>query len=156
MHHSKRRLWKQAQSVWFSLTASDIRIIQLFDYYESVFGRVFPSQATIAERVHVSERTARRSVAHLKDLGLLLVQPRKYRDRQGRWRSHSNVYTLLSAIGATVRGLVNRLLTGRTKKARPTKTGKKEEIFDLSFVKNEGKRSILERFSKLGSKDGSM
>jgi predicted AAA+ superfamily ATPase len=156
MHHSKRRLWKQAQSVWFELTATDMRVIQLFDYYESIFGSIFPSQATIAKRIHTSERTARRSVHHLKELGLLLVQARRYRNRLGKIRSKSNVYTLLTAIRTTVRRLINRLLTGRPKKARATKTGKKEEILDLSFVKNEAKRSILERFSRMGNTGSSM
>jgi hypothetical protein len=136
-------------SVWFQLRAHEIRLIELLHFYERTFTAVFPSQEHLAKKLHVSVRTVRRAVSHLRELGLLVVQARRYRDRQGRVRSHSNVYKLLSSLGAKLRGIVSRL-TGRPRSASATKTEKKEERLDLSFVKNEKMRELLAKFGRSG------
>lgn len=117
---------RDAREVWLQLTAVDIKILEMFDYLERVGGSVFPSQRWLAGKLRVSERTVRRSVAHLKALGVILVRARHCRDRRGRIHSHSNVYKILGLAGAFVRGLLARL-AGRPKPARVLKVKQKEE-----------------------------
>jgi Bacterial regulatory proteins, gntR family len=115
-----------AQTTWYQLSGVDLRVIEQLDFYHRSFARVFPSQQHLAVKLHVSVRTVRRSIARLKHFGLLTVQARRYRDRQGRIRSHSNCYRLLSFIGGKVRSLLARL-TGRPSLSSRTKTKEKTE-----------------------------
>lgn len=121
---------------WHALTATDFRLLEYLQFLNRQYGKVFPSQETLSKHLKVSVRTARRSIAHLKELGLLLVQPRRFRNALGRVRSQSNVYKLCTVIGAKVRGILSRL-TGRTRAASVNKTRKKEELSDVIYKREE-------------------
>ena len=139
------------QGLWYGLSGTDIRLLEQLDYYYRRFGRAFPSQKKLAEILCVSERTVRRSVKHLRDLGLLAVHHLKYRNRLGQIRSRSNSYKVLTFVGAKIRSLFVRL-TGRPQKASPNGAEEKKESSDLSFVKNKALREALKRFAKLGER----
>lgn len=55
-------------------------------------GAIFPSQATIAEESGLSERTVRRMMGHLEELGV--VERRARRGGEGRANSKTDAYTL--------------------------------------------------------------
>lgn len=55
-------------------------------------GAIFPSQATIAEESGLSERTVRRMMGHLEEIGV--VQRRARRGAEGRANSKTDAYTL--------------------------------------------------------------
>jgi biotin operon repressor len=151
MRHSKH--WQHIQAAWNKLSGVDIRVLELFDYYHRTFGYIFPSQATIARKLEISERTVRRSIADLKEMGLIVVQQRHFRNRLGQIRSQSNVYRLLTLVGCKIRRLLNCLAPGRPKKAHATKTGENKELFcDFSKIKNVEMREILERWKARGEK----
>ena len=141
---------RDVREVWLQLTAVDIKILEMFDYLERVGGSIFPSQKWLADKLCVSERTIRRGVAHLKTLGVVLVQPQRRRDRQGRVRSHNNRYRILGLCGAFIRGLLARL-TGRTRTASVNKTKKKKELSE-SLHEEKGTLSpeILRKIPILG------
>ncbi len=139
---------------WYQLTGHDLRLYEQLYYYERCFGKVFPSQKTLAHRLKCSVRTVRRSIKRLQSLGLLQVRARKYQDRGGRWHSRSNVYKLCGFLGAKVRGILSRL-TGRPRTAAPTKTPEKKELFDhfsFTHIKDPTAKSLLERWMERGGK----
>src|SRR5262249_44961242 len=115
------------QAVWRQLTATDFRLLEYLHYLSKRYTCVFPSQRTLAKRLAIAERTARRSVAHLKEIGLLLVHPRRFRNALGQIRSQSNAYRICTMVGAKIHGLVARV-TGRTQKSRVIKTKEKKEL----------------------------
>ena len=124
-------------SVWFQLRAHEIRLIELLHFYECTFNTVYPSQEHLAEKLHISVRSVRRAVARLRELGLLAVEPRRYRDKQGRVRSHSNVYKLLGAssrIGAKLRGILSRI-TGRPRAGLSYQNKRKGSSLRLLILK---------------------
>lgn len=55
-------------------------------------GAIFPSQATIAEESGLSERTVRRMMVHLEEIGV--VERRARRGGEGRANSKTDAYTL--------------------------------------------------------------
>jgi hypothetical protein len=55
-------------------------------------GAIFPSQATIAEESGLSERTVRRMMGHLEELGV--IERRARRGGEGRANSKTDAYTL--------------------------------------------------------------
>lgn len=135
------------QEVWLALTGTDIKVLEWFSYLERV-GPIFPGQQWLAERLRVSERTIRRSIAHLKALGVILVQPRRCQDRHGRLHSHSNVYKLLGLTGAFIRSLVVGL-TERPKLAPIARPKKKKSFPAPIFKKEELRPELLTRLPLL-------
>jgi biotin operon repressor len=144
MRSSRRRVIVQE---WYKLSGHELRIAELFHYYKRTFGRVFLSQETIARKLHISVRTVRRCIKRLQELGLLAVERRMYRNTLGQCKSLTNVYRLLSFIGAKVRSLLHRL-AGRPAVAREEQNKEKEEPLDLSFVHNQRLKAELERFGR--------
>src|SRR5262249_47294902 len=69
-----------------------------------------------------------RHLHKLQRLGLLRIQPRRYRRRNGTWDTRSNLYKLLSFAGAKVRQLFARL-TGLRPGASRSKQKEKKELF---------------------------
>jgi DNA-binding transcriptional MocR family regulator len=141
-------------AAWYQLTGHDLRLYEQLSYYERVYGVVFPSQKTLAFRLKCSVRTVRRSIKHLKLLGLLKVRARKYQDRLGRWRSHSNVYKLCGFLGAKMRGILARL-TERPRLTSHTKTSEKEELFGLftfNHITDPEAKNLLEQWMERGGR----
>ena len=125
----------------------DIKVVEYFDYLQGRFGRIFPTQEKIAERVGVSVRTIKRSIAHLKELGVIGVQSWLLRDKGGKVRGQRNVYALLGLAGAFIRGLIGRI-TGGPKKARVTRQ-KKHTFPEPTFEKSIIPQHLLEKIPLL-------
>ena len=79
-------------------------------------GAIFPSQATIAEESGLSERTVRRMMTHLEEIGV--VERRARRGHEGRANSRTDAYTLHP--NGRIQGSDN--LSGRSE--RPDKDGR--------------------------------
>lgn len=64
--------------VWvltLGLSGADLAVyVAIRSYTDSVTGRAFPHVRTVADRACVSERTAARAIAHLRDLKVVTVQ----------------------------------------------------------------------------------
>jgi hypothetical protein len=64
--------------VWvltLGLSGADLAVyVAIRSYTDAETGRAFPHVKTIADRACVSERTAARAVAHLRDLKIVTVQ----------------------------------------------------------------------------------
>lgn len=137
-----------AQDTWREMTGVDIKVVEYFDYLQGRFGRIFPTQEKIATRVGVSVRTVKRSIAHLKELGVIGVQSWLIRDREGKVRGQRNVYALLGLAGAFIRGLISRI-TGGPKRARLTRQ-KKHTFPEIAFEKKPIPPHLLEKIPLLG------
>jgi len=135
---------------WWELDGTDFRLIEELAFLQGTRPYCFPSREYLAAKLKVSIGTISRHTHKLSHLGLLKIQPRRYRRVDGTWRTRSNLYALLTFIGSKLRQLL-ALLTGVRPSARRPKQKKEKEPFSLSFVKNQTLKSRLESFSKLGT-----
>lgn len=70
------------------LTSTDVRVYGcLRRFADKASGRCHPSHSTIAEKIHTSDRTVRRSIDALVDAGWVISRRRK--SEEGAWTSNS-------------------------------------------------------------------
>lgn len=138
-----------APDIWRQLTATDFRLLEIVDHYHRTYGRCFLSRETLAGKLKVCERTVSRSSTHCVSLGVMSREQRRYRRRNGTYATETNVYQVLPFLGAKVRAIL-RSLTGATRKRTQSEPKRERTVSDFSFVKNEGRKAVLERFAKLG------
>lgn len=134
---------------WFQLDGIDFRLIEELTFLQGNRGCCFPSREYLAAKLKISIWTISRHTSKLKGLGLLSIQPRRYRRTDGTWATRSNIYKVLGFIGSKVRKILS-LLTGVRPKARIPKQKEKSEHFDLSQVKNPKLKGFLERWKARG------
>jgi hypothetical protein len=135
---------------WFQLDGIDFRLIEELAFLQGNRHHCWPSREYLASKLKVSIWTISRHTAKLSSLGLLRIQHRRYRRRDGTWATRSNLYQVLSFIGSKVRQILS-LLTGVRRSARIPESNKKSDPPDLSFIKNAVLKTHLESFSRLGT-----
>ena len=140
-------------SVWYELSGLEIRLIEELNFLQGSRNYCFPGREYLAAKLKVSTRTISRHTHKLQVLGLLRIQPRRYKRRNGTWLTRSNLYQVLGFLGQKMRQILG-LLAGGTMRSRTPKPKEKSLSSDLSHVKNSEMRAFLERWKKRGESDG--
>src|SRR5262245_42270740 len=104
-------------SVWYELSGLEIRLLEELRFLQGDRNYCFPSREYLGRKLQCSVRSISRHTNKLRRLGLLRIQPRRYRRRDGTWTTRSNLYQVLTFIGAKIRRLLT-VLTDRPKYSR--------------------------------------
>jgi hypothetical protein len=135
--------------VWRQLDGTDFRLLELLGWYQRAYGVAFPRRETLAAKLKVRVETISRHVTKLVGLGVLERRFRRHRRSDGTFCTTSNVYKVLGFVGAKVRAILQPL-TDVTRKRTQTRQEEKSIVSDFSFLTDTKKKTLLERFARLG------
>jgi hypothetical protein len=139
--------------VWRRLTGSQIRLCEEITFIAgekwAYMSRTYLARKTGLTVNHISHVTSQ-----LVQLGVLEKQQRKFRRSDGTWDTRPCLYRVVGWLAWKLKGLFARVFKRRSTGLRSSVGRPSEEeklpVSDLSFLKNEGRRKILERFALLG------
>jgi hypothetical protein len=138
--------------IWRKLTGSQLRLCEELAF----IGKGAPcyvGRAYLAKKLGVHIDSVSRITSRLVELGVLDKFQRRYRRRDGSWDYRPCVYKLCGWAVWKFKSLMGKIFKHNHRLTSPSDKTREEEkipISDLSFLKNEKKRGLLERFAQLG------
>lgn len=124
---------------WHQLSGHDFRLIEEFHFLTGKRDYCFPSREYLAAKLHITKWCVSRHTRKLMRLGLLRIQARRYRRRDGTWATRSNLYQLQKHIGRKVRQIM-ALLTGVRPGAHIPSPQKKSELSETPVAQVSEKK----------------
>ena len=140
--------------VWRKLTGSQLRLCEELAF----LGKGAPcyvGRAYLAKKLGVHVDSVSRITSRLVELGVLDKFQRRYRRKDGSWDYRPCVYKLCTWALWKFRSLMGKIFKRNHRlTSLSDKAIEKEKIAvpDFSHMKNEKKRTLLERFARLGRK----
>ncbi len=135
--------------IWRQLNGTDFRLLEQLTFLSKAKGYAYPSQKYLSKALRCHRSTITRSINKLKELGLLVVNPRKYRRKNGQFLTESNAYRVIHWIGWKVRSLFHKVTDvakAKHKLKKKEKSLENTEKFLPTAIKNRQLSDILERF----------
>jgi hypothetical protein len=132
-------------AVWQGMTGSQIRLCEEISFVGKG-GWVYMGRRYLAGKVGVSIWQVSRITSRLVEMGVLEKMQRRYRRSNGTWDTRPCVYRVVGWLRWKLQNLLYR--AGVRSGARRAKLKEKVAYLDLSFMKDEKKKGLLERFGK--------
>jgi hypothetical protein len=139
--------------IWRQLSGSQLRFCEEITFLAGARW-AYVSRDYLSKKLGLTVNHISHITAQLQQLGVLEKWQRKYRRKDGTWDTRPCLYRVAGWLAWKLKGLFARVFkrksTGlRSAVAKPVKE-EKITVPDFSFLKNAGKRAVLERFARLG------
>jgi hypothetical protein len=139
--------------IWRQLSGSQLRLCEEIAFLAGERW-AYVSRDYLSKKLGLTVNHISHITTQLQQLGVLEKWQRKFRRRNGTWDTRPCLYRLAGWLAWKLKGVFARVFgrksTGlRWRVGRPLEEEKISSP-DFSFLKNEGKRRILERFALLG------
>jgi hypothetical protein len=140
--------------IWRKLSGSQIRLCEELAFLAGE-GWAYVSRQYLAKKTGLTVNHISLLTSQLQKMGVLEKWQRKYRRKDGTWDTRPCLYRIVGWLVWKLKGLFARMFkrkpTGLRSSVARTVEERKVPVPDLSFLKNEGKRKLLERFARLGT-----
>ena len=141
--------------IWRELTGSQLRLCEELTFLAGARW-AYVSRKYLAKKTGLTVNHISHVTSQLVRLGVLEKLQRKFRRRNGTWDTRPCLYRVVGWLVWKLKGLFARIFKRKSTGLRSV-VGKAQEeekitLPDFSYIKNEKKKSILERFARLGRK----
>jgi hypothetical protein len=141
--------------IWRKLTGSQLRLCEELTFLAGERW-AYVSRNYLSRKLGLTVNHISHVTSQLVQLGVVEKQQRKFRRSDGTWDTRPCLYRVVGWLVWKLKGLFARVFKRkpsglRSSVGRPIHE-EKLSVSDFSHIKNEGRRSLLERFAALGGR----